>query len=234
MIAFALLVAPLPIVAASLYSHANKKHGTTPSPKSADDERRNILQSWEWLFAAKQVFLIQCLGVIVSLLPSFIYQLPDWISKVVTWIILGSPIIYADAAQSQKRKWTILKSVTISAAFIGLCLMSVINFATAEIGALLLVPMCLVAHPLRLDLRARSLKALTRVACNLVLGFIGFPPAAFFVLKGAFEGFGSVNISDFWKWIDSLWTWNSATYLYIGMVHLPCWALCIWILLHPC
>ena len=230
MIAFALLVAPLPIVAASLYSDANKKHRTTPFPKSADDEHQNILQSWKWLYAAKQVFIIHCLGVFFN----FSNQMPDWISKIETWIILGSPIIYADAAQSQKREWCILKSMTISAAFIGLCLMSVINFAAAEIGALLLVPMCLVAHPLRLDLRARSLKAFTRAACNLVLGFIGFPPAAFFVLKGAFEGFESVNISDFWNWIACLSAWNSATYLYIGMVHLPCWALCIWILLHPC
>ncbi|XP_034707476.1 glycosylphosphatidylinositol anchor attachment 1 protein [Vitis riparia] len=240
MIAFALLVAPLPIVAASLYSDANKwdsslkKHDPTSSPKSADDERRNILRSWKWLYAAKQVFIIHSWGVIVSLLPYLICQMPNWMSKVLTWLILGSPIIDADASQSQKREWAILKSVTISAAFIGLCLMSVINFATAEIGALLLVPMCLLAHPLRLDVRAHSLKAFTRAGSNLVLGFIGFPPAAFFVLKGSFEGFESVNISDFWNWIESLWAWNSATYLYIGMVHLPCWALCIWILLHPC
>lgn len=240
MIAFALLVAPLPIVAASLYSDANKwdsslkKHDPTMAPESADDERRNILLSWRWLYAAKQVFIIHSLGVIVSLLPYFVSQVPNWMSKVLGWFVLGLPIIDARASQSQKRDWAILKSVTISAAFIGLCVMSVVNFATAEIGALLLVPMCLLAHPLRLAVRTRSLKALTQAACNLVLVFIGFPPTAFFLLKCAFGGSESINISYFWNWIKSLWAWNSATYLYIGMVHLPCWALCIWILLHPC
>ncbi|KAK9271810.1 hypothetical protein L1049_002175 [Liquidambar formosana] len=112
--------------------------------------------------------------------------------------------------------------------------MSVINFATAEIGALLMVPMCLMAYPLKLEVRAGSLKALTRATCNLVLAFIGFPLAAFFLLKNTLEGFGGVNVGDFWNWVESLWAWNSATYLYIGMVHLPCWVLCIHILFHPC
>jgi glycosylphosphatidylinositol transamidase len=112
--------------------------------------------------------------------------------------------------------------------------MSVINFATAEIGALLIVPICLLARPLKLDIRARSLRALLRATCNLVLGFIAFPPVAYIIMKGAFEGFYGTNVGEYWNWVESLWTWNSATYLYVGIVHLPCWALCIHILFHPC
>ena len=111
--------------------------------------------------------------------------------------------------------------------------MSVINFATAEIGALLIVPICLIARPLKLDIQARSLITLLRATCNLALGFIGFPPVAYFLLKGAFEDLYGIHVGDYWNLMESLWAWNSAIYLYIGIVHLPCWALCIHILFQP-
>nr|VDD19864.1 unnamed protein product [Brassica oleracea] len=65
-------------------------------------------------------------------------------------------------------------NVTISAAFIVLCLMSIINFTTAEIGALLLVPMCLMVRPVKPDLRSRRVKILLRALCNMVLVTIAF------------------------------------------------------------
>ncbi|XP_021813616.1 glycosylphosphatidylinositol anchor attachment 1 protein [Prunus avium] len=253
MIAFALLVAPLPMVAASLYVDASNSDYSLkidkPAPLgNASDEPCITLKSWKWLFAAKKVFFVHLWGSVVSLLPYFICQIPSctpttsfliWVflsilSLVVMYIVLASPSSHANESQLQRGEWAILKSVTLSAAFIGLCLMSVINFATAEIGGLLMVPMCLMAHPLKLDVKARSIRTVSRVVYNLVLGFIGFPPVAFIVLKGAFEGFSGVNVGDFWSWVESLWAWNSATYLYIGMVHLPCWVLCIHILFHRC
>ncbi|KAF5958666.1 hypothetical protein HYC85_005891 [Camellia sinensis] len=83
--------------------------------------------------------------------------------------------------------------------FLYLLTSPIINFATAEIGALLIVPMCLMATPLRFELKARSLRSITRAACNLVLAFIGFPPNAYVISKGLFEGFGIVNVGDFWN-----------------------------------
>ncbi|KAK1356452.1 hypothetical protein POM88_049708 [Heracleum sosnowskyi] len=74
--------------------------------------------------------------------------------------------------------------------------MSVINFATAEIGALLTVPMCLMARPIKRDFNVRSTKAYARGALNLVLLHIGFPMAAFFLIKGAFEGFDNISIGE--------------------------------------
>ncbi|KAG6720041.1 hypothetical protein I3843_03G040000 [Carya illinoinensis] len=253
MIAFALLVAPLPVVAASLYADAHKVDRSfgidKSSPQASATDKLSIApRSCKWLNAAKKVFLVHLWGAVVSFLPYFICQIPSCTptTSFVVWVllssfslpilslILGSSFSYGRASQPQKRDWTLLKSVTISAAFIGLCLMSVINFATAEIGALLMVPMCLMAQPLKLDIRSRSLRKFSRVACNLALGFLGFPPAGFFVLKGAFEGFGGITVGDYWNWLESIWSWSSATYLYIGMVHLPCWVLCIHVLLHPC
>ncbi|KAI4350644.1 hypothetical protein L6164_005080 [Bauhinia variegata] len=219
MISFALLVAPLPIVAASLHSNANnsdynftkEKSSSRATSGSKDDVKH---RSWNWLNSAKKVLIFHLWGAVVSLLPYFFSE--------------------TAAFQPRDKEWTSLKSVTISASFIGLCLMSVINFATAEIGALLIVPMCLIARPLKLDIEAKSRRTFAKAACNLILGFVGFPPVTYVLFKGAFEGFHGINIGEFWNWVESLWAWNSATYLFIGMVHLPCWALCIHILFHPC
>jgi len=245
MIPFALLVAPLPIVAA--YLHANGSNSTPQNPSSSL-EVDGSHKSWEWLNSARKVLVIHLWGVFVSLLPFFLRQVPNttltmnfvlWgflsiFSLLILYLTLDCPIFKASASQLEKNKWTSLKSVTISTAFIGLSLMSVINFATAEIGALLIVPICLLARPLKLDIQARSWRTLLRASCNIVLGFVVFSPVSFVLLKGAFEDFYGINVGDYWKWVESLWAWNSATYLYIGVVHLPCWALCIHILFHPC
>lgn len=247
MIAFALLVAPLPVVAASLYAKTLDLNPTSEKDKSAaSNELGSVLRSWKWLNSAKTVFVVHFWGATVSLLPYFISQIPDsdpttnfsvWILlsiltlEILRWI-LASPSSHIYGLP--QGEWAILKSATISSFFIGLCLMSVINFATAEIGALLMVPMALMAHPLKLDVSDQNLRSILRVIGNLVLGVISFPPATFFVFKGVLEGFRGIKAADFWNWVEALWAWNSATYLYIGMVHLPCWVLCVHILLHPC
>ncbi|GMH03851.1 hypothetical protein Nepgr_005690 [Nepenthes gracilis] len=252
MIAFALLIAPLPIVAASLYSEASKCDSTVKGekPSSSPDSNMDpsmLLRPWKWLHAAKTVFIIHIWSAAVSLFPYFISQIPNITptSSSLSWVllsvfslhllysVLGSPFSYSSSLEPHRQEWATLKSMMISAAFIGLCLMSVVNFATAEIGALLVVPLCLIAQPLKLDVRARSSKAIGRMACNLALGVVGFPPAAFFLLKGTSEGFNGLNMGEFWKWVECLWVWNSATYFYIFLVHVPCWVLFLHILLHP-
>ncbi|KAK1423259.1 hypothetical protein QVD17_18556 [Tagetes erecta] len=222
MIAFLLLVAPLPVLAASLYSDANKSN-----PESENEP----FKSWRWLYPTKTVFLIHLWGAIVSLLPYFIYQIPDSqpTSRLLIWASLSLFILTVlhSFFKARSVQWALLKSVTVSTAFVGLCVMSVINFATAEIGALLLVPMCLMIKPWRVAGKLHS-------ALNLVLVIIGFPGAAFSVVKSAFGFQEGSTLVEFWYWLESLWAWNSATYIYICMVHLPCWVLCIYILLHSC
>ncbi|CAJ1946665.1 unnamed protein product [Sphenostylis stenocarpa] len=244
MIPFALLVAPLPILAA--YLHANASNSTPQIPSASEVDVRH--KSWKWLNSARKVLVTHLWGVVVSLLPLVLCRIPNttltlnfvlWgllsaFSLLILYLILGCPIFEAAGSQHEKNKWASLKSVTISTTFIGLSLMSVINFATAEIGALLIVPICLLARPLKLDIQARSWRTLLRASCNIALGFVVFPPISFVLLTGAFEDFYGINVGDYWNWVESLWAWNSATYLYVGVVHLPCWALCIHILFHPC
>lgn len=242
MIAFVLLVTPLPLLAASLYSNnrpGNANRGNVTPSASAQSNTGFAVGSWRWLHAAKVVFIVHLWGVIVSLLPYLIYQLPRRSPTIsmLTWIvcsvfillilyqIAGSPYSHSD--------WTILKAVTVAAASIGLGLMSIINFAAAQIGAILLVPMCLIVYPLKQMRQMMGLKSVIRITCILALSVIGFPPAALFFLKGSVDGFGMASLGDFWNWVESLWAWNSATYLYLVLVHLPCWVLCMHILLHP-
>ncbi|XP_057791622.1 uncharacterized protein LOC131008670 isoform X2 [Salvia miltiorrhiza] len=248
MIAFALLIAPLPLVAAAIFSDASKsKSGKDDvrSEQSHPGESVPTFTAWNWLYAAKTVLIVHLWGAVVTIIPYFLCQFPNssplisllmWITSSVVGLFFtcaaSGSLSLLRASQLQTREWTLLKAVTVAAAFIGLCLMSVINYATAEIGALLLVPMCLMAVPLRIDVTAKNMKALVRGACNVLLVFVGFPPTAFLLLKGALDGFDRIKIDDFWNWIESLRAWNSATYIYICMVHLPCWVLCIHILLH--
>ncbi|KAL1531608.1 glycosylphosphatidylinositol anchor attachment 1 protein-like isoform X1 [Salvia divinorum] len=237
MIAFTLLIAPLPLVAAALFSDASKSKSPGESIPAST--------SWNWLYAAKTVLVVHLWGAIVTIIPHLLCQIPNSspLISLLAWITSSAVLLFftraasgslslSRATQLQTREWTLLKAVTVAATFIGLCLMSVINYATAEIGAQLLVPMCLMAVPLRVDLTAKTTKTVARGACNVLLVFVGFPPTAFLLSKGALAGFDGVRLDDFWNWIESLREWNSATYLYICMVHLPCWVLCVHILLH--
>ncbi|WRX24001.1 hypothetical protein QQP08_016488, partial [Theobroma cacao] len=74
-----------------------------------------------------------------------------------------------------------------------------------DVGASSMVPMCLLAQPLKFDLRAGISRSFSRMICNLVLGLL--------------EGFGHVNVGDFWMWVEPLWAWNSATHVLMGMPH---------------
>lgn len=225
MIAFLLLVAPLPVLAAYLFSDAAKSNPNSENNKPS--------KSWRWLYHSKTIFLTHLWGAIVSVIPYFLYQIPgsdsDPVARLSLWgalsiIILSVVLVFSGYRSTQ---WALLKSVMVLAAFIGLCLMSVINFATAEIGALLLVPMCLMIKPLKVAGKLQS-------ALNMVLVIVEFPGVALYLVKSAFGLQNGSGYVEFWYWLESLWVWNSATYIYICMVHLPCWFLCSYILFHPC
>ncbi|CAL9178634.1 unnamed protein product [Musa hybrid cultivar] len=245
MIPFALLLAPLPIVSAALFSGNDNLGVSTEKVNqepgcigSSDTELRS--GSWKWLQAAKVVFMIHLWAIIVSLLPYVLSQFPltTPIKLLLVWAALSICILLIFylifGACSTHCGWELLKSVMIAAASTGLSLMSIINFSTAQIGAMLIVPMCLLVQPLRKQMQAGVCRKAVLVICNLTIAVVGFPPVALLIAKGVCEDFGKAGVGGFWELAQLLWSWNSATYLYLLWIHLPCWVLCLHILLYPC
>ncbi|KAL0923110.1 hypothetical protein M5K25_007155 [Dendrobium thyrsiflorum] len=240
MIAFALLVAPLPIVAAALFSSTANARSSTAISNSKPTNSKPVTRSgsWNWLHSAKLVFLVHLWALIVSLLPYLISQVPHTNSttSMLSWSLSSLLILYLltrlTKSYVEGYQWEVLKSVMIAAASIGLSLMSIINFSTAQVGSILLVPMCLMVRPLKQPVQASFFLAALLKILNILLAVVAFPPASLAILKGCLRGFESINIGDFWEWSEFLWVWNSATYLFVALVHLPCWYLCVHILLH--
>lgn len=243
MIPFALLVAPLPIVAAALADGGRKmgKSIEASKTKGSADNLQTEGGSWKWLQAARVLLVIQLWAVIVSLLPYYISQIPDGtpIQSSVIWVVLAILtliVLYAmfGSPYSAGVEWKLLKATMITSISIGLGLMSIINFATAQLGALIVIPMCLFSRPLKAQLDMSFLPRTVLCASNILLAVFGFPPAALLIMKGLSKGSWTVDLGDFWASMEFLWEWSSATYLYLFLVHLPCWLLCIHVLLHPC
>jgi len=247
MIPFALLLAPLPIVAAALADGsktmkklAEKSIGDSKTNGSADFLHSKG-GSWKWLQAAKVLLVIQLWAVLVSLLPYYITQIPNAtpIQSSVIWAIISIVILIAlyvmsGSPYSAIVEWKLLKATMITSISIGLGLMSIINFATAQLGALIMIPMCLFSRPLKERSGMNFLPRAILLASNITLVVVGFPPAALLIMKGLSKGSWTFDIGEFWVWMEFLWEWSSATYLYLFLVHLPCWLLCIHVLLHPC
>ncbi|EEF40957.1 conserved hypothetical protein [Ricinus communis] len=200
MIAFALLVAPLPLVAASLYADANKldlglKDGKSTC-KVTESNKTDITKSNETEIMESNERNINGSNVTSKATESNETDVTDSNEKDITELkkdITFRPWKWVNAAKE------------------------VFFFHIWEIGALIIVPTCLMAHPLKLDIRTKSLGSFLRLVCNLILGFIALPPVAFFLSKGIIEGNDSINVGDFWSWVESLWAWNSATYIYVDV-----------------
>lgn len=231
MIAFALLLTPLPIMVAALFLNA-----------AASCSKPTTSGSWNWLHSAKVVFFVHLWALIVSLLPYLISKIPNTNSatSMIAWFAVSFSSLLSlyllmgySNSSVEGRRWEVLKLVIIAATSIGLSLMSIINFSTAQFGSMLLVPMCLLVRPLR---RPSEVSLFLRTSLNILnvaLAVVTFPPALLAIFKGLIHGFQSASLGDFWEWAEFLWVWNSATYLYVTLVHLPCWVLCVHILLHP-
>jgi glycosylphosphatidylinositol transamidase len=156
MIPFALLVVPLPIVAAAL-ADGGKTEGKSMNGHNMKGSA-DILQvdggAWKWLQSARVLLVIQIWAVIVSLLPYYISQIADGtpIQSAVIWVVLSIIvliILYAmlGSPYSVGVEWKLLKATMITSISIGLGLMSIINFATAQFGSVIVIPVCMCSQP---------------------------------------------------------------------------------------
>ncbi|XP_015688246.1 glycosylphosphatidylinositol anchor attachment 1 protein isoform X2 [Oryza brachyantha] len=243
MIPFALFLAPLPIVAAALAGDSKTKGKLVDECKTKDivGDLEIGGESWKWLKSARVLLVIQIWAALVSLLPYYISQIPGAMPTqyAVIWAVLSIVILIIlygmfGSPYHAGVEWRLLKATMITSITIGMGLMSIINFATAQLGALILIPMCLFSRPLKAQLEMNFLPRIILFISNILLTVLGFPPAALLVMKCLSKGLWTVDIGDFWLWMEFLWEWSSATYLYVFLVHLPCWLLCIHVLLHPC
>ncbi|EMS56819.1 Glycosylphosphatidylinositol anchor attachment 1 protein [Triticum urartu] len=213
MIPFALLVAPLPIVAAALADGSRKKGESIDASKTkgSADNLPTEVGSWKWLQAARVLLVIQLWAVIVSLLPYYISQIPDGtpIQSSVIWVVLAILtliVLYAmfGSPYSAGVEWKLLKATMITSISIGLGLMSIINFATAQLGALIVIPMCLFSRPLKAQLGMSFLPRTVLCASNILLAIFGFPPAALLIMKGLSKGSWTENFRN-----DNLQNWKT-------------------------
>ena len=221
MIPFALFVAPFPVFVAALLSQVNNEK----------NRKLTVVQKWAWIQSAKFTLTIHSWAALISLLPLLISRLPQTSdNRALTWVSLSIVLLlslkYLFGSTLPRGGWISLKAVMISATSIGLGLMSIINFSTALIGALLLVPLCLIVRPLKT-------KDYLPLTFSILLVIISFPPAALWVADILLKGSREINIGYFWDLMENLWVWNSATYLYLFLVHLPCWVICVHVLFHP-
>ncbi|KAH9326724.1 hypothetical protein KI387_006902, partial [Taxus chinensis] len=209
------------------------------------------LQSQQWFVAAKVVLLVHLWAFVVSMLPFLIYKFSIQGSemKLIIWIVsscltlfVGNSILgcrytrfamHHDAAnQFDMEGWVALKAFTLGATSIGLGIMSIINFAAAFLGAITLVPMCLSVYPLKYFLKAINVRKALLMFLSILFTLLAFPPVTMLTLKALSDDFSKVSFADLWNWAEILWSSQSATYVYLFLVHIPCWVLCSYVLLY--
>jgi len=209
------------------------------------------LHSQKWFNAAKDVLVVHLWAAIVAMLPSVICRLSLETSemKLLIWAVLSCltlfvgrgilRLIYPKFGTWQEADkelhmegWVALKAFTLGVTTIGLVTMSVINFAAALLGVIVLVPMCLSVYPLKYILKASILRRTSLMLLSISFTILAFPPFMVVALRGIFDGFSKARFTDFWDWTEMLWSWGSATYPYMFLVHVPCWVLCFQVLLY--
>uniref|UniRef100_A0A7N0UUU1 Uncharacterized protein n=1 Tax=Kalanchoe fedtschenkoi TaxID=63787 RepID=A0A7N0UUU1_KALFE len=95
MIAFGLLLAPLPVAAALLHAGTDKRDSEPERiqtvSSSAAIEHNHTQRSWKWLYAARLVCVMHIWGVAASLLPYFIAQIPHStpLTSIIMWALLS-------------------------------------------------------------------------------------------------------------------------------------------------
>lgn len=208
------------------------------------------LHSQKWFTGAKDVLLVHLWAAVVAMLPYVICRLsldaPEM--KLLIWAVLSCLTLFVGRGilgvypkfgtwqetdkELHMEGWVALKAFTLGITTIGLVIMSVINFAAALLGAIVLVPMCLSVYPLKFISKVSLTRRILLMLLSISSIVLAFPPFMIVALKGLFEGFSKASFADFWGWTEMLWSWGSATYPYLFLVHVPCWVLCFQVLLY--
>lgn len=135
--------------------------------------------------------------------------------------------------------WMAIKALLLGVATIGLVVMSQINFAVSLLGAVVLVPTCLCSLPFSESWRRTSKeqpwKRMIWISLSSLVGMIisilGSPPVLLAIAACYLgESHWQAILEKLWQWTELLWSWGSALYIYIVVVHLPCSILSLYVL----
>eukprot|EP00250_Pteridium_aquilinum_P004803 c15005_g1_i1 orf=109-2280(+) len=241
-----LLLVTLPLKAAALCTQASgvrSKSLSETSDQSSQARPAAALQDGcsfsfvKWSFAVFTVGLVELWALLVAIFPplaNYMAESPEL--KVACWVAFSSVslcvllVILLWTSRVLKisittgSSWTAIKASILGVATIGIGIMSSINFAAALVGAMVLVPMCLLVYPVRCF---TAQKGIYQFCTGLALSVIGSLPAVFLFLIDQ----PKLSRAVFWDWVECQWKWGSATYLYLSLVHLPCSVLCILVLM---
>lgn len=246
-----LLLITLPLKAAALCAQASGSSSQSSS-KVSDQMQAGSAGFFQegytssfarWSFAVLSVCLVELWAFLVAISPPLANYVAETSElKVTFWFafcgtslcvlfvllpwmtrVLGIPHVGSN--------WTAIKASTLGAATIGIGIMSSINFAAALAGAVLLVPMCLFVYPLQHLGKERGLRPFCTAMVGLAFIVIGSLPVIFVVLLTVLGESSKLSLAILWDWVECMWKWGSATYLYLLLVHLPCSVLCLLLLL---
>lgn len=135
--------------------------------------------------------------------------------------------------------WMAIKALLLGVATIGLVVMSQINFAVSLLGAVVLVPTCLCSLPFSESWRRTSKeqhwKRMIWISLSSLVGttisILGSPPVLLAIAACYLgDSHWQAVLEKLWQWTELLWSWGSALYIYIVVVHLPCSILSLYIL----
>lgn len=130
--------------------------------------------------------------------------------------------------------WMAVKALTLGIASIGLAVMSTVNYPVALVGALILVPTCLGVFPRQYiwnsaNRPGKSILNSFIFALAAVMTVIGSPPGLAWLVWSLGGRLWTPSPANFWYFMESLVSWQSALFPYLLVIHLPCSVLCFYV-----
>lgn len=219
------------------------------------------VQDSQWLHALLLVSSVQIWAFFVAVMLFLISQtnhsaelkLTAWsvLTAVSLKVALGVPEFFSVGLNSstvslpsghdgRTQLWMAVKALTLGVTSIGLAVMSTVNYPVALVGALVLVPICVGVFPLQYiwnDVKNRQGKDILTVsalAVGALMTVLGSPPGLVVWLVWSLGwSFGAPSPANFWYFMESLVSWQSALLPYLLVIHLPVSVLCMYILFSP-
>lgn len=237
---------PAAIMGNASETPTSKSHNGSPDGSSAKQDSK-------WLQALLLVSSIQIWAFFVALV-LFLISKTSYSAglKLSVWLVVAAASLKVSLSVSEffsgsmstyrsplrpgnTQLWEAVKALTLGATSIGLSVMSTVNYPVALVGALILVPLCLGVFPLQYiwnfaNRPGKITLTFFMFAVGACMTMIGSPPGLAWLVWSLGGNFWTPSPANFWYFMESLLSWQSALFPYLLVIHLPCSVLCIYIL----